>query len=176
MLNRARTTPLSIRTVGVMAVFLTSSLSWAARGELFDPTEINRALWDGPATAKQEMARKLDLRNNFPGVQPISYCVGNFTLEQNHISLQPGVSHVIFVIYAHHDCNYDYIVILEPAGEKLYRHILTARFRNRPFHREISYPPFVAPDESMIMVSVTRFRRETQYESRRSSIGSKDGI
>jgi hypothetical protein len=56
-------------------------------------------------------------------------------------------------VYAHHDCNYDYVVILEPAGEKLYRHVLTARFRNRPFHREISYPPFAAPDASMIMVS-----------------------
>ena len=143
----------SMTKIGLMGILFTSSLSWAARGELFDPTEINRALWDGPATAKQEMARKLDLRNNFPGVQPVSYCVGNFTLEQNHISLQSGVRDVVFVVYANHDCNYDYIVILEPAGEKLYRHVLTARFRNRPFHREISYPPFVAADESMIMVS-----------------------
>ena len=141
------------RSAALIGVLLLPSLSWAARGELFDPAEINRALWDGPATAKQEMARKLDLRNNLPGVQPVSYCVGNFTLEQNHISLQAGVRHIVFAVYAHRDCNYDYIVILEPAGEKLYRHVLTVRFRNSPFHREISYPPFESPDASMIMVS-----------------------
>jgi hypothetical protein len=81
------------------------------------------------------------------------HITGNFTLEHNHISLQSGIRHSIFVVYANHDCNYDYLVILEAAGEKLYRHVLTARFRNRPFHREISYPPLLAPDESMIMVS-----------------------
>ena len=139
-------------TIGSLLV-LACRLSWAVPGELYDPSEINRALWDGAAEAKHEMAVRLGLRDTRPGVVPVRYCAGNFTLEQNHLSLQAGTRHVIFAIYAHHDCNYDFLIILEPATEKLYRHVLTARFRNRPFHREISYPPVMAPDESMILVS-----------------------
>lgn len=88
-------------------LILLSPICWAVRGDLYDPSDIRKALWDGPSSAKQEMAMRLALRDTPPGVKPVRYCTGgNFTLEQNRISLRSGVRHISFAIYAHHDCMY----------------------------------------------------------------------